>query len=590
MQFARFYQADTDNNNLYPVTRKSCVLALLLVLITACTRETADSGASAVAVSAPSAVADTVYSNGRIYTVNPDQPWVEAVAIKDGKFIAVGSSAAIEAVTAGTTEVIDLGGAFAMPGTGDPHIHTGILMPKRAFCALPGTFYEPTEDTILEALRECISDYPEDREWFIAQGYSTPAMSEETLTREFLDALIPDRPAWIEDETGHNAWFNSKAMAAAGVDRDFEDNPQEFFSRSADGDLAGVAFEGAMNPFLEVLPPFDVGIQKIGFRKLLDEALSKGITMVGEGYTFEHDLQAWQEMKRDGLDQHVVLYLKGNLGTAELTPVAELQQWWSAFDLPGYPAVKLGMGGALESNSEMLIDGYADGSNARPVIPAAEFADHLRQLDDAGFQVMVHAIGDGTVRATLDGFEAVIKARGGNPLRHHIDHCSLVHPDDFQRFVDLDTSCTIWPPLNASVAYNTEAIKPELKPETWARMYANRALWDAGVRLVNHSDAPAAVMWPWWGMEASITRGFPGKPEREKMGPEHALTLEEVIEAYTINVAWVLRLDGETGSIEAGKWADMIVLNHNLFEIPVMDIHKTQVQTTLFKGEVVYQH
>ena len=100
--------------------------------------------------------------------------------------------------------------------------------------------------------------------------------------------------------------------------------------------------------------------------------------------------------------------------------------------------------------------------------------------------------------------------------------------------------------------------------------------------------APAAVLWPWWGMEASITRGFPGKPEIEKMGAEHALTLEELIRAYTINAAWVLRLEDVTGSIEPGKYADMIVLNHNLFEIPATDIHKTDVQKTIFKGEVVY--
>lgn len=582
---------------------------LCLSFLNACSRQGPTGESPAAAVPSTAMTADAVYTNGRIYTVNPQQPWAEAVAIKDGKFLAVGSSADIAALTGSATEVVDLEGTFAMPGTGDPHIHTGILMPKRAFCALPGTFYEPHEDMILDELRECIEEYPKDREWFIAQGYSTPAMSEAVLTREYLDELIPDRPAWIEDETGHNAWFNTKAMEAAGLDRNFEDTPEEFFSRTEDGDLAGVAFEGAMNPFLEALPPFGVDIQKIGFRKLLDEALSKGITMVGEGYTFEHDLQAWQEMKQEGLDQHVVLYLKGNLGTPELTPVAELQKWWSSYDLPGYPAVKLGMGGALESYSEMLIDGYAEdettpketllpgaddeaptGRNARPVIPAEEFASYLRELDDAGFQAMVHAIGDGTVRATLDGFEAVIKAKGGNPLRHHIDHCSLVHPDDFPRFIELDTSCTIWPPLNAPVAYNIEGIKPVLKPETWARMYANRALWDAGVRLVNHSDAPAAVMWPWWGMEASITRGFPGKPEIEKMGPEHALTLEEVIEAYTINAAWVLRLDDVTGSIEPGKFADMIVLNQNLFEVPVTDIHKTEVMKTLFKGEVVYQN
>ena len=572
-------------------------LPVLLLLASACG---GDRGAGEVA--------DVAYINGQVYTVNDAQPWAEAVAIKEGKFLVVGSNADVEAATGESTVVVDLGGAFVMPGTGDPHIHAGLLMPKRAFCGLPGTFHEPTEEMILDALEECVKEYPTDREWFIAQGYTTPAMSPETLTREFLDVLIPDRPAWIEDESGHNAWFNTLAMEAAGVTADFRDTPEEFFSRTESGDLAGVAYEGAMNPFLAALPPFDVELQKVGFTKLLDEALSKGITMVGDGYTFESDLQAWQELKQEGLHQHVVLFLKGNLGTAELTPVETLEQWWSSYDLPGYKAVKIGMGGALESISEALIDGYAEtdvepkealppgadddaptGKNARPVITAEPFADYMKQLDDAGFQVMVHAIGDGTVRATLDGFEAVISANGNNRLRHHIDHCSLIHPDDFQRFVDLDVSCTIWPPLNAPVAYNMEGIRPVLKPETWARMYDNRARWDAGIRLVNHSDAPAAVLWPWWGMEASITRGFPGKPEIEKMGAEHALTLEELIRAYTINAAWVLRLEDVTGSIEPGKYADMIVLNHNLFEIPATDIHKTEVQKTIFKGEVVYK-
>ena len=534
--------------------------------------------------------ADTVYTNGKIYTVDNDNPWAEAVAIRDGKFLVVGSADDTAGVTGPNTETVDLGGQFAMPGTGDPHIHAGLLMPKRAFCALPGTFYEPSEEMIMTELKKCIAEYPEDREWFIAQGFSTPAMSPETLTREVLDSLIPNRPAWIEDESGHNAWFNTLAMQAAGVGRNFEDTPEEFFSRTEDGDLAGVAFEGAMNPFLEVLPPFDVEIQKVGFNKLLDEALSKGITMVGDGYTFDYDLEAWQELKREGLRQHVVLYLKGNLGTAELTPVETLEEWWSGFDLPGHKAVKLGMGGALESYSEALIDGYADPErSARPIIAAGDFADYMRQLDDAGFQVMVHAIGDGTVRATLDGFESVIRENGNNRLRHHIDHCSLIHRDDFQRFVDLDVSCTIWPPLNAPVAYNIDGIKPVLKPKTWARMYDNRARWDVGMRLVNHSDAPAAVLWPWWGMEASATRGFPGKPEIPKMGPEHALTVAELIEAYTINVAWSLRLDDVAGSIEEGKWADMIVLNHNLLEIPETDIHKTKVNRTVFKGRVVYE-
>ena len=295
-------------------------------------------------------------------------------------------------------------------------------------------------------------------------------------------------------------------------------------------------------------------------------------------------------MQEGKLNQHLVLYLGGNLGSPELTPVEELLRWWNDYDLPGHKAVKLGMGGDIRSVSAPLVDGYADPANvARPFIAADDFADYIAQLDAAGFQVKVHAIGDGTVRATLDGYEKVIEANGNNRLRHHIDHCTLIHPDDFHRFVDLDVSCTIWPPLNAPVDYNVGGLKPWLKPETWARIYPNRDAWDAGVRMVNHTDAPAAVLWPWWGMEATVTRGTPGKPDVPKMGPEQALTVAEAIEAYTINVAWSLLIDEETGSIETGKWADMIVLNHNLFEIPETEIYKTEVQKTIFKGEVVYE-
>ena len=565
--------------------KSTLALSLGCMLLFAACAPSSDSGSG-------SDSADTVYTNGRIYTVDEANPWAEAVAIKDGKFLVVGSNVDVEAATGEATEVVDLGGAFAMPGIGDSHIHPALVMPKRAFCGLPGTFYEPNEDQTLDALRECIANYPEDRGWFIAAGFTIPAMSAETLTREFLDELIPDRPAFIEDETGgHTAWFNTAAMEAAGITRDFVDAPETFFGRTEDGDISGMAYEGALNPFYEAMPPFDNELRKVAFMKLLDEATSKGITAVGDAYVFEPDLQPYEELMQEGrINQHIVLYLGGNLGTAELTPVEELLEWWNSHDLPGHKAVKLGMGGSIESYSEPLIDGFVDPEKtARAFVPPDVFADYIAQLDEAGFQVKVHAIGDQTVRETLDGYEAVIKANGNNRLRHHIDHCSLIHPDDFQRFVDLDVSCTIWPPLNAPVAYNTGNIKPVLKPETWARMYSNRDRLDAGMRLVNHTDAPAATLWPWWGMEASVTRGVPGKPDMPKMSPEQAITVAEAIETYTINVAWSLLLEEETGSIEANKWADMIVLNHNLLEIPVTDLHKTQVQKTIHKGEVVYE-
>ena len=114
-------------------------------------------------------------------------------------------------------------------------------------------------------------------------------------------------------------------------------------------------------------------------------------------------------------------------------------------------------------------------------------------------------------------------------------------------------------------------------------------MYDAGIKLTNHTDAPAAVLWPWWGMEAALTRGFPGQPEKGSMHKQQALTVKELIEIYTINSAWSLHLEKTTGSIEVGKSADMIVLNHNLFEIDPTSVHQTEVKTTLFAGNVVYQ-
>jgi predicted amidohydrolase YtcJ len=176
-------------------------------------------------------------------------------------------------------------------------------------------------------------------------------------------------------------------------------------------------------------------------------------------------------------------------------------------------------GPEMSVNSFEYVDEVEPGErNSDPVIPAKAFAEYMIELDKAGYLVKTHAIGDLGVRLTLDGYEAAFEAAGNNRLRHHIDHCSLIHPDDFQRFVDMDISCTIWPPLNAPPGYNVDGIKPVLKPDTWKRMYANRERIDAGMRLANHTDAPAATLWPWFGLEAAITRGFPRNPEKATQG------------------------------------------------------------------------
>ena len=535
-------------------------------------------------------MADTAYVNGQIYTVDEVQPWVEAVAIKDGVFLVVGSNEAVDAVTGVATEVIDLAGAFAMPGLIDVHGFHGMSTENRVDCELKGTFWEPTEEEILSDLRTCVATYPAELEWFIAEGFTPVPMSPEGLSMATLDQIVPDKPAYIVDESGHNAWANSRAFEMARITADTPDPPGGYFERDARGALTGRVFESAMNSFTDILPEKDVETAKRGNAKFLRQATEKGVTSLGNGYNFSRHLQAWQEMKvNDELELHIVLYQDGNFGTGDLTPVAELVARYEDFDLPGPRGVKIGFDGSVESGTSPMVDGYLDPSvQAELVIEPEVLSAYVAELDQYGFSVKIHAIGDLAVRSAIDALEPVILAAGGNTNRHHIDHNSHVKPEDMDRMAQLGIPATIWGVLNAPVSYNLDIVRPMLTEAQWARAYPNRELMDAGVHLANHTDAPQANMWPWFGMEASVTRGYPGKPEVPALGPDQALTLEKSIRVHTLNGAWTLRLDDVTGSIVAGKSADMIVLNHNLFDIPETEIHATQVQRTVFQGEVVF--
>jgi predicted amidohydrolase YtcJ len=583
------------------VNRSVCLALFAALAFVSCSEPDHGSSPEAIEAQVPASVpepttaaktvaADAVYRNGRIYTVNQAQPWVEAVAIKDGKFLLVGSNEDIASVTGNATRVHDLAGAFAMPGLIDIHGFHGMSTENRVYCELKGTFWEPTEEQILTDLRACAEEYPTELEWFIAEGFTPSPMSKEALSLATLDEIVPDKPAYVGDESGHNAWVNSRAFEVAGVTAETRDPPAGYFERDESGALTGRVFGSAMNVFIERLPVQDLATQKLGNTKFLRQASEKGVTTIGNAYNFERHLASWQALNvEEELELHVALFQNGNFGTDELTPVADILARYEDFDLPGHPGVKIGLDGAVESGTSPMVDGYVDPSvDAILVMEPATLSAYVAELDKHGVQVKIHAIGDLAVRAAIDALEPVIRAAGSNVNRHHIDHNSHVKPEDMVRMAELGIPATIWAVLNAPVSYNMDIVRPMLSEAQWARAYPNREMLDAGVHLANHTDAPQANMWPWFGMEASVTRAYPGKPEVPPMGPDQALTLEETIRIHTVNGAWTLRLDDVTGSIEAGKSADLIVLNHNLFEIPPTDIHRTKVSETVFKGEVVY--
>ena len=368
----------------------------------------------------PSEVADTVYTNGRIYTVNQARPWAEAVAIKNRKFLVVGTNADVETVTGDGSEVFDLGGAFAMPGLVDIHGFHGMSTENRVYCELKGTFWEPTEEQILADLRACADDYPAEPEWFIAEGFTPGPMSKKALSLETLDEIIPGKPAYVQDESGHNAWVNTRALKVAGISAETPDPPAGYFERDESGALTGRVFESAQNFFTVLLPVQDLATQKLGNTKFLRQATEKGVTAIGNAYNFERHLAAWQALKTEGeLELHVVLFQDGNFGTGELTPVDDLVARYQDYDLPGPPGVKIGLDGAVESGTSPMVDGYRDPSIAAVLVIEPEIlSDYVAELDKHGYQVKIHAIGDLAVRAAIDALEPVIRAAGGNVNRH----------------------------------------------------------------------------------------------------------------------------------------------------------------------------
>jgi len=577
-------------------SKNAAIAMVAAVLLVACGNQEVERSSPAMEIPSAAAearfeVADTVYTNGKIYTVNEAQPWAEAVAIKDGKFLAVGSADDVAAMTGDATETTDLGGGFAMPGLVDIHGFHDSSTENRVYCELKGTFWEPTEEQILDDLRACAEDFPADLPWFIAEGFTPAPMSSEALSVATLDEIFPDKPAYVGDESGHNAWVNSLAFEVAGITAESPDPADGYFERDDSGELTGRVFESAMNPFIELWPTKDTATLKLGITKFLRQATETGVTAIGNAYSFARHKPAWHELNAENaLELHVALFENGNFGTADLTPVAEILARFENFNLPGRPGVKIGLDGAVESATSPMVDGYLDPSNDPDVVIKREvLSNYIAELDKHGVQVKIHAIGDQAVRVAIDAIEAGVAANGGNANRHHIDHNSHVKPVDMDRAAELDIPMSIWAVLNAPVAYNMDIVRPMLSEAQWGRAYPNREMLDAGVHLANHTDAPQANMWPWFGLEASITRGYPGKPDVATMGLDQALTLEESIRIHTLNGAWTLRLDGDTGTIEVGKYADMIVLNHNLFEIEPTEIHDTKVQKTIFKGRVVYQ-
>jgi len=538
--------------------------------------------------------ADRVLLNGAVYTVDAERSWAEAVAIKDGKIIYVGDNEGAGAYISTESEVIDLAGHMLLPGFHDSHVHilTGIMDEDE--CDL---LRIPTAEDVAVKLKECteLAGIGDDG-WIVGGGWGEWLWPEANPQKGLLDILYPDRPVYLESSFGHGAWINSKAMDIVGIDASTPNPEAGIIEHDPEtGEPSGTLRESAMMLVKEHIPPLTLEQRTNRVRAAVDYAHSFGITAVIEPGVDEAALESILNLADTaGLDIRAVTSLSPiswNAGTFDEGVFAFLEgrEQWRRENID-VDSVKIYMDGVIEYGTSPLLEPYEDEhyGSGEFFYEQDDVDRYFQRFDNMGLQVHVHAIGDAAIRRALDGFEAMRAANGMSDNRHQIVHLQLIHEDDRPRFGELNVGAvfqSLWAyPDPAALELDVPMLGEE---RTW-QMYPIKSVQDAGGRLVGGSDYFVTDMNPLLAIETAVTRQDPWTNEGPLLNADEKTDLATMIEAYTINGAYQMKLDDVQGSIEVGKRADLVVLDRNLFEIPASEISEAKVMMTIFNGKTVY--
>ncbi|MFI9328371.1 amidohydrolase [Kitasatospora sp. NPDC052868] len=549
--------------------------------------------------------ADTVFVGGRVFTATAAEPIEAAVAVRDGRITAVADEASVRLLVGRDTEVVDLAGGLLVPGFQDAHVHPAVAGVQMLRCDLSA---QRTVAGYLEAVAGYAAAHPDAR-WICGGGWSMDVFPGGVPTRAMLDAVVPDRPVLLTNRDGHGAWVNSAALRLAGVDRDTPDPADGRIEREADGSPAGTLQEGAMDLVAAHVPVATADEAHAGLLVAQQHLFSLGVTswqdaMIGAFPGNPDNYQVYLRAAREGaLQARVVgaLWWDRERGLEQLP---ELEERRRGGRLGRFRAttVKIMQDGIAENFTASMLEPYLDrcgcptGNSGLTFVGPEVLNEAVRALDRAGFQVHFHALGDRAVREALDALAAAREANGPGDNRHHLAHLQVVHPDDVARFAELGAAANIQALWAAHEPQMDELTIPFLGPERSARQYPFGDLQRAGTRLVAGSDWSVSSPNPLWGIHVAVNRAVPvdapnasaDHRPREPFHPEQALTLAQALTAYTAGSAWVNHLDDVTGTVEVGKFADLVVLDRDPFEHPAEEIGRTRVLRTYIDGRAVF--
>jgi predicted amidohydrolase YtcJ len=547
--------------------------------------------------------ADLIFVNGAVYTVDAARRWATAVAIRGGRIAAVGTDEGVRELAGASTEVVDLSGKMLLPGFQDAHVHppgSGLEMLR---CDLSEA-YELQE--YLRIVGDYASAHP-DEEWVRGGGWSMDVFPAGAPTADLLDGVVARRPAYLTSRDGHSAWVSSRSLELADITPETPDPPDGRIERAADGSASGTLHEGAMDLVEELVPATTKGEWDEGLLAAQRYLHSLGITgwqdaIVGGAYdSFDSYVRAassgaltarvvgalWWDRHRgaEQIDELLDRRARGRVGRFAATSVKIMQD------------------GIVENFTAGSLQPYLDatgkqtGNAGLSFVEPQALREHVTRLDAEGFQVHFHALGDRAVRESLDAIESARRANGMNDLRHHLAHIQIVHPDDVSRFRRLGAIANAQPLWAINEGQMLHLTIPFIGPERAAWQYPFASLHRAGAVLAFGSDWSVSTPDPLAEIHVAVNRTAPpgyayaaedDPAVTDPFLPDERLDLATAIAAFTIGSAHVNHLDDVTGSIEPGKYADVVVLDRNPFEHPPGEIHRATALLTLVEGERVH--
>jgi predicted amidohydrolase YtcJ len=537
-------------------------------------------------------IADLVLTGGRIFTADAAKTWAEALAVRDGRVIAVGGDRDVRPLVGPRTRVIEVRGRTVTPGFGDAHVHPPLAGMARIRCELHGLH---GRDSYLETVATYVREHP-DVEWVTGGGWSLADFPGGLPRREDLDRICPETPVFLPNRDGHDAWVNSAALRRAGIDRDTPDPEDGRIARDADGTPLGTLHEGAMTLVERLIPP-----------PTADDV--QRATLESQRYLHSLGITSWQDAWVTPVEEAAYRAIAGR---GELTARVVAGMWWERDEgieqvdaLVARRAkgpvgrfsptsVKLMVDGIIENQSASMVEPYLDaqgrptGNRGKDFIDPGELKRIVTLLDELGFQPHFHALGDRAVRQALDAVEAARRANGWSDTRPHLAHLQVVHPDDLPRFRQLGVLANVQPYWAVLEEQMTELTLPILGPVVASRQYPFRSLRRHGATLVMGSDWSVSTPDPFAQMEVAVNRVPDVDRDQEPFLPEERLELVDILTAATAGSAYANHLD-EAGMLAVGRLADLAILDRDLFDPGAGPIGETHVLATFVEGVAVHE-